>query len=335
MTSNDNPIICYCLRRRLTEVEDAWKKGDFKSAEDFRAFMEATKMGTVCTACRSTLKNLVETKLAAGIQTPTSARAPLPQIYNTRNRKLSPWKRFKRILRRARDRSVGMRILSFHTFYRYDADYQTAFVIANVSNPDFQGAAVDLAGRVRAWDERGRLWHDAEHDLPREKTITIDLEKLERGDTNPRFGLLQIDLRPRRTSDARRWKIGSLRPYVTFQKNGLSATVHEKSLRFETPRVLPGIVGNPVQNTVIALANIDDVAGTVTADVRAARGAVAHTLEFEARAALLYTIPETVSGALVTEISFTSTIGLTGYQFAENKTSGLFSVQHIVREGGK
>ena len=142
-----------------------------------------------------------------------------------------------------------------------------------------------------------------------------------------------MTIRPQSHLNARRWKIGSARPYLTLTKDGRTFTIHEKALLFDTPRVVPGIAGSPYQRTIFAMANIEPNEGLVRITAHGGGKTRTDELMFRPFAAHLYEIPEMIDGVLVEQVEMYSTVHISGYQFAENKKSGFITIQHLEKEG--
>ncbi len=305
-------------------------------------FMAATKIGTICTSCRAGLKHLIEDEIprsdgkrVALEQQPVSR----PAIYRNRTpQQLGWWKRMRRILRKFRQRSAIMKQLDFHMVWRGDDGFDSSVTVANLDNPDFPHALIDLSCTLTWYDQNGQMWHRRVYPLPRNAVVTVSARECRTG-LQPEaakkilYGLVHAAFYPMRRRDARHWKAGSTRPYISYTKEGRRFTIHEKSLCFDTPRVVPGIDGRSFQTTILAIANIESKSGTVSVTARGRDKNETQTLRFAPSSAVLYPLPDTVSGTPVTEVEMLSDIAISGYQFFCNKKSGLIAVQHIVKEG--
>ena len=329
MTMRDEQILCYCLRRRKAEVVRAWRSRDWRDIEEF---MNETKVGTVCTSCRSTLRHLILEELPKERGVLAGDAASLPVIRGRTERALTGWKRIRRSLRKFRKRYTGPKMVSYHAVWRLDDGFESAIAIANTRNRMFPEGTVDLKCRVSCYGPDGVLLRNAAFSLPVDTVENIDvrafLDEHCRG-----FGLVQMTVYPQRRRDLKRWKTGTNRPYLTLSKDGNMMTVHEKTLWFDTPRVVPGIDASPDQDTIFAMANIEDVPGSVSVRLHADQEPEERILQFHPRAALLWQVPQEVRGKRVNAVELLSSVHISGYQFTRNRNSGLHSVQHLVKEG--
>lgn len=326
---HDDKILCYCLRRRQSEIITAWHKRHFSNLEEF---MDETKVGTVCTSCRSTVRELLLKEAYSAMAASSEVRT-LQKIYSKHELQLSFYQRVKKNLRRIKNSYTGMREINFYTFYRFDDGFKSAISIQNLANPDFPKMKVDLIAQLTCFGKNGEKIYQGEHLLPYGGTHMLYLEPLFKKGAAGHYGLLRIDVWPSSIHDARKWKIGSLRPYLSLEKNGLILTIHEKSLWFNTPRVAPGIEGSPWQEVRLALANIDAGPGLVSIKLKTKNHEEEKKLDFMPYSAHFFTIPEKVLDETVEQVELYSTMSLTGYQYVTSKRSGLTSVQHLVKEG--
>lgn len=332
MDDSRDGLLCYCLRRRKSEVIAAWQKHQWRDIEEF---MDATRVGTVCTSCRSTLRHLLLEEIprlpreSAGF-----GESALPKIAARGVRPLGYWKRFRRALRGVRKRYAGPREVSYHAVWRLDHGFETEVAVANVVNTMFPSAVVDLKCRIRCYDTDGSLLGEGVFDLRRGSVRNIGLSSFLGGKSpHEGFGLIIITVAPMRRRDLRRWKTGANRPYLTLKKDGNMMTVHEKALWFDTPRVVPGIEGSKYQDVTFAMANIEAGEGMVSVRLRFEGGEREDKIHLAPYAACLYALPSEVNGCRVEEVELFSTVHISGYQFATNRVSGLSSVQHLVKEG--
>ncbi len=81
------------------------------------------------------------------------------------------------------------------------------------------------------------------------------------------------------------------------------------------------------------MANIEPNEGTLRVTLRAGGKEREDTVRFASYSAAQYEVPERIDGVLVDEVAIWSDVHISGYQYAVNKSSGLISVQHLVKEG--
>lgn len=316
--SDADGIVCYCLRIRRSEVMRAWRSHDGDAA----SFMRQTRLGTVCTSCRSTLRGMCASSAAAA----EPSTGPTQKLYSWHEPDLSPWKRLRRRLRVLRARLRGTRELRFFAAYRADDGWRTALHVSNLRHPAMRTSAVPVRTTVESFRQDGSLAET--------KTFTLAAGETRRVDVGAAgCGLSRMTVRPLWPWDALRLRVGSLRPYVTYETEGRAMTIHEKSLHFEHPRAVPGLVPAGGREIAVLMANIRDHEGWVDLVLRTDAGEERLRTALPPFGAHLATVPHDVDGAPVREVAMHSSVAFSGYQFTRRTGSPLVSVQHLVKEG--
>jgi hypothetical protein len=325
-------MLCYCLLKRASDIAAAWKSSGHT---DIRSFMERTRLGTICTSCRGDLYQLVEA-IARGEAMPP-VLSSTPQLTSLRQPALSLRNRAKRWVKRLLKKRTGMQKLEFHAMACAGDGWSSVLQLSNSPHPDFVGRITPLIGRVTVYGPDGAVRHVADISVPIGGCITIDVGRfLETADPASRsLGLVHVVYHAPNSRAARRWYVGTNRPYVTWQKDGRPLTIHEKSVHFDRWCALPGVIALPGFEMELCFANIGNTSGTVA--FRSTRGHGGDASEeviavgpFESR---VWKVPFTNEGALLEQVEASSTIALTGYQLVRSQRSGLFAIQHLVKEG--
>jgi hypothetical protein len=323
----EDRLFCYCLLKRASEVAAAWKAEEWR---DVRAFMDETRIGTVCTSCRGELYQLVEAIRRGEVMPVPLANAK--QLSSARRPKLTPWKKFKRVVRSALKRREGMRELTFHTIARTGAGWRSSLQLANLANADFPGRTVDLEAKISVYNPDGIVAGERVLSVPAGKVQVVDISEIF-NPSSDQLGLVIIRFTVNGRRAAQRWRVGTNRPYMTWTHDGRPLTIHEKSLSFDRPCVLPGVLTIPGAEIDLCLSSITDQPGSIQFRLHSAEKTAEHRIDLGPFASALWTVPTELDGKPIKEIEAQSTIALTGYQIVRNLRSGLMAIQHLVKEG--
>ncbi len=323
-----DPIVCFCLRKKQSEILRRWHELD---DPDPSVFMGKTEIGTVCTSCRHDVRKL----LVSAKKDPTAFIAgekPQEIIYSTRHQPmLSPWKRFRRTAGRWKKRLLAKAAPVYHLVYRNQEGFSSRLHLLNLEARDFRGQTVPITAAIEFFSAGGDLIKQEEFHLPVDGRFELDTTAYVANGS----GLLRITLKPQHIWDKWRWHTGSNRPYMEYTSaEGLSASIHEKTLDFNTPTTIPGVHRLfPARSVDFLIGNASEHAGSVKIDLVNAQGSMQRMeVGFKPHAFASFHLPEQSEGADVVELKLSSDIGFSGYQFTTGPGRG-FSVQHLVKEG--
>ena len=319
-----DPLVCYCLRKRRSEIERCLMDG---RAHDLSSLMRRLGVGTVCTSCRH--------DLAALLKEPRSCEATVASTeetlsYERHPSSRSPYRRLRRFIREWLTAWSGKTVYRGQLVFRQDDGFATSLVIANTGHPSFRAGTIALVLRVECFNAEGQMLSDTIQPLAMHQTLLVRLTDII-GCAG--HGLIRVTLRPRFSWQAWRWKIGANRPYLLYERAGHQAVVHEKTVWFERRFVLPGVVSHPARDTYLCLSNVNDRAGELQLTLHSVNGSEQVTLIFPSLGSQLYRLPLHVQGAFIQSVSCEATIACSAYQLSLNHGSEAISLQHLVREG--
>ncbi len=322
----NDPLVCFCLRKRRSEVMRAIQSTPVPTLE---TLMRAIGVGTVCTSCRHDLRKMLsEPSRSIPSETKGSMQPMLEYARHPTAR--SPYRRFRRFARDMINAWTGKTVFTGNLFFREDERFTTTIIIVNTPHPSYPSHTLTQIVRIQCYGADGVERVDHHQTLAVGETIFFHVRDRV---GQSKFGLARVTMRPRFPWQAWRWRIGANRPYMAYRRDGHEAVVHEKTVWFERPFVLPGVVSHPARDTFLCLANVNDRVGEAHLTMTSSHGSETVTLAFLAHGAQVFRLPDHVAGAFIETVTCYANIAFSAYQLTVNRVGGSISLQHLVREG--
>jgi hypothetical protein len=220
-----------------------------------------TKASTVCTSCRLDVTRLFEewqkTHPARTVDGRRSTVNLFKGLLPTRSFLSRAHLQLRSFLAHSLVKPVTHERF-YRTFFIQDGILSTSLGLTRFSHPDMRHSRRPFEIRVRCFNQQGKAVGERLFPFRGDEVRQIGLQSLLPPDFQG-WGYVEVRIASNGPSRSFAWLQGTLRPYVTFaRKDGLRATVHEKSKPADNLMILPPFTHDSHFSIELILANTTD-----------------------------------------------------------------------------